>query len=93
MTFGEVINIGRSGFLYTAIGITFVITLGLLLGRVLTVEKKQSLLITVCTAICGGSAIAAVASVTEVNEEQIAAALGTVFVLNSVALFLFPPIG
>ncbi|HUY81730.1 MAG TPA: putative sulfate exporter family transporter [Acidobacteriaceae bacterium] len=93
MNLGEVIRIGRSGFLYTAIGITFAITLGLLLGRALTVEKTQSFLITAGTAICGGSAIAALAPVTEANEEQMAVALGTVFVLNSVALFLFPPIG
>jgi uncharacterized integral membrane protein (TIGR00698 family) len=93
MNLGEVIRIGRSGFLYTAIGITFAITLGLLLGRALTVEKTQSFLITVGTAICGGSAIAAIAPVTEANEEQMAVALGTVFVLNSIALFLFPPIG
>lgn len=93
MNLGEVIRIGRSGFLYTAIGITFAITLGLLLGRLLTVEKTQSFLITAGTAICGGSAIAALAPVTEANEEQMAVALGTVFVLNSVALFLFPPIG
>jgi uncharacterized integral membrane protein (TIGR00698 family) len=93
MNLGQVIRIGRSGFLYTAIGITFAMTLGLLLGKLLTIEKTQSFLITAGTAICGGSAIAALAPVTDANEEQMAVSLGTIFVLNSVALFLFPPIG
>jgi len=93
MNLGQVIRIGRSGFVYTAIGITFALALGLLLGKLLIIEKTQSFLITAGTAICGGSAIAALAPVTDANEEQMAVSLGTVFVLNSVALFLFPPIG
>jgi len=93
MNLATVIRVGRSGFLYTAIGITFALTLGLLLGRLLVVQKTQSFLISAGTAICGGSAIAALAPVTAATEEQIAVSMGTVFILNSVALFLFPVIG
>ncbi len=93
MNLSTIIRVGRSGFLYTAIGITFALLLGLLLGRLLLVQKTQSFLISAGTAICGGSAIAALAPVTAATEEQIAVSMGTVFILNSVALFLFPAIG
>ena len=93
MNLGEVIKVGRSGFLYTAVGISFALALGWLLGRLLQVEKTQSFLISAGTAICGGSAIAALGPVTEANEEEMAVSLGTVFVLNSVALLIFPAIG
>lgn len=93
MNLGEVVRVGRSGFLYTACGIAFAMGLGWLVGRLLSVEKTQSFLISAGTAICGGSAIAALAPVTEANEEQVAVSMGTVFVLNSVALFLFPAVG
>jgi uncharacterized integral membrane protein (TIGR00698 family) len=93
MNLGEVIKVGRSGFLYTAIGISFALGLGWLLGRLLKVQKTQSFLIAAGTAICGGSAIAALGPVTDANEEEMAVSLGTVFVLNSVALLIFPLIG
>lgn len=93
MNLGEVVRAGRSGFVYTAIGISFALTLGVVLGRILNVGKTQSLLISVGTAICGGSAIAAMGPVLEANEEEMAVSLGTVFVLNSIALLLFPFIG
>jgi uncharacterized integral membrane protein (TIGR00698 family) len=93
MNLGQVVRVGRSGFLYTAVGITLAMSLGLALGKLLTIEKTQSFLITAGTAICGGSAIAALAPVTDASEEQMAVSMGTVFVLNSVALFLFPPVG
>jgi uncharacterized integral membrane protein (TIGR00698 family) len=93
MNLGEVIKVGRSGFLYTAVGISFALALGALLGRLLHVEKTQSFLISAGTAICGGSAIAALGPVTDANEEEMAVSLGTVFVLNSVALLIFPAIG
>lgn len=93
MNLGEVIKVGRSGFLYTAVGISFALALGALLGRLLRVEKTQSFLISAGTAICGGSAIAALGPVTGANEEEMAVSLGTVFVLNSVALLIFPAIG
>src|SRR5580704_15771384 len=93
MNLGEVVRVGRSGFLYTAIGIIFSLGLGLLLGRLFRVEKIQSFLISAGTAVCGGSAIAALGPVTGASEEAMAVSMGTVFVLNSVALFIFPVIG
>ncbi len=93
MNLRQVVHAGKAGFLYTAISISGVMLLGWLLGRLFRVSKKASYLITVGTAICGGSAIAAIAPITNPNEEEMAMSLGTVFVLNSVALLLFPPIG
>jgi uncharacterized integral membrane protein (TIGR00698 family) len=93
MNLKEVVHAGGSGFLYTAISITFVMSFGLLLGRTLQVGRTQSMLISFGTAICGGSAIAAMGPVLEANDEEMTVSLGTVFVLNSVALLLFPVIG
>lgn len=93
MNLHEVIRAGRSGFAYTALSISFALALGVAIGRLLKVQDKPSLLISVGTAICGGSAIAAVGPVLNAGEEDMAVSLGTVFVLNSVALFLFPVIG
>jgi len=64
--------------------------LGWGLGRLLVVKQGTSFLITAGTAICGGSAIAAIAPITNASEEEIAVSLGTVFLLNSVALLAFP---
>jgi uncharacterized integral membrane protein (TIGR00698 family) len=93
MNLKEVVHAGASGFMYTAISITFALCLGVALGKLLQVGKTQSLLISFGTAICGGSAIAAMGPVLNANEEEMAVSLGTVFVLNSVALLLFPVIG
>jgi uncharacterized integral membrane protein (TIGR00698 family) len=89
----QVVHAGRSGFLYTAVGIAAALGLGTLLGWLLKVENKVSFLISVGTAVCGGSAIAAMAPITEANEEEISVSMGTVFLLNSVGLVLFPLIG
>lgn len=93
MNLREVVHAGRSGLVYTAVSITFALALGALLGQLLEVQKTQSLLISFGTAICGGSAIAAMGPILQANEEEMAVSLGTVFVLNSVALLLFPFIG
>jgi uncharacterized integral membrane protein (TIGR00698 family) len=93
MDLRQILRVGRSGFLYTALSISFAMLLGWLLGRLFNVERRISFLICAGTAICGGSAIAAVAPVAEAEEEEIAVSLGTVFVLNSIALLLFPAIG
>jgi uncharacterized integral membrane protein (TIGR00698 family) len=93
MNLNQVINAGKSGFLYTAISISSAVVLGLLLGKALKIGGKASYLITLGTAICGGSAIAAIAPITDANEEEISVSMGTVFLLNSVALLLFPVIG
>lgn len=93
MNLHEVVHAGRSGFFYTALSITFVMLLGLGLGCLIQVNKKASFLISAGTAICGGSAIAAVGPIADANEEEMAVSLGAVFILNSIALFLFPLIG
>jgi uncharacterized integral membrane protein (TIGR00698 family) len=93
MNLHEVLKAGRSGFFYTAIGIAFALCAGLALGRLLQVRGNSSYLITAGTAICGGSAIAAIAPILHADEEEMAVSLGTVFVLNSVALLIFPPLG
>jgi uncharacterized integral membrane protein (TIGR00698 family) len=93
MNLQEVLRAGRSGFAYTALSIVFALLLGLAIGRILRVREIPSLLISVGTAICGGSAIAAVGPVVSAGQEEMAISLGTVFVLNSVALFLFPAVG
>lgn len=84
---------GKEGFLFTVCSIFGTIALGLLLGKLLKTERITSFLITGGTAICGGSAIAALSPVVDANERQMSVALGTVFILNSVALFVFPVIG
>ena len=93
MNLQQVIHAGKSGFLYTAFSICSAVVLGLLLGKVFKVGGKASYLITLGTAICGGSAIAALAPITDASEEEISVSMGTVFLLNSVALLLFPAIG
>jgi len=89
----EAFEVGKQGLVFTVFSIVTTITVGLYLGRRLSVDRNTSYLISTGTAICGGSAIAAIASVLKPNEKQISTALGSVFVLNSVALFLFPWIG
>jgi len=93
MNLQQVLRVGRSGLVYTAAGITFAMLLGWVLGKALAVEGRTSFLISAGTAICGGSAIAAVAPMAHATEEEIAVSMGTVFALNSVALLLFPAIG
>ena len=93
MNLHQVLQAGRSGFLYTAVSITAVMLLGLTFGYLLHVGKKSAFLISAGTAICGGSAIAAVGPIAEASEEEMAVSLGAVFILNSVALFLFPVVG
>ncbi|BBE18259.1 membrane protein YeiH [Aquipluma nitroreducens] len=89
----QALDAGKQGLLFTIFSIVTTLTLGLLIGKRLKVENNTSYLISTGTAICGGSAIAAISSIIKSNEKQISTALGTVFVLNSVALFLFPWIG
>jgi uncharacterized integral membrane protein (TIGR00698 family) len=93
MNLHEVLHAGRSGFVYTALSIAAAMLLGLGLGFILKVAEKPSFLISAGTAICGGSAIAAVGPIIGASDEEMAVSLGTVFILNSVALFLFPPVG
>ncbi|WP_158729811.1 MULTISPECIES: YeiH family protein [unclassified Flavobacterium] len=84
---------GKEGFLFTIISIVSTLILGTLLGKWFKVESKTSHLISCGTAICGGSAIAAISPVIKSDEKQTSVSLGVIFILNSVALFLFPAIG
>lgn len=93
MNLHQVLRAGRTGFFYTALSITFALLIGIAIGHLFKVQHTAALLISAGTAICGGSAIAAVGPVVNAGEEEMAVSLGTVFVLNSVALFLFPAIG
>ena len=93
MNLHEVVKAGRTGFIYTAVGISFSMAAGLALGKILRVSGNSSYLITSGTAICGGSAIAAIGPILRASDEEIAVSLGTVFILNSIALLTFPPIG
>ncbi len=93
MDLSLVARVGIHGAGYTLAGIMAALVLGTLLGRRLGVEADTSLLITVGTAICGGSAIAAVAPTIGAKDEHTSVALVTVFTLNAVALFLFPLVG
>jgi uncharacterized integral membrane protein (TIGR00698 family) len=93
MNLHQVVQAGRSGFAYTMLGITFALVAGMGLGALLGVQRVPAFLISTGTAICGGSAIAAVGPITQASDEEMAIALGTVFVLNSVALLIFPAIG
>jgi uncharacterized integral membrane protein (TIGR00698 family) len=93
MNLHEVLKAGRSGFIYTALGISFALLAGFAFGKLLRVRGNPSFLITAGTAICGGSAIAAIGPILQADDEEMAVSLGTVFILNSVALLLFPPIG
>lgn len=93
MNLYEVLRAGRSGFLYTAFSILFALAVGLALGKWLQITGNCSYLTTVGTAICGGSAIAAIAPILHAEEDETAVSLATVFILNSVALLIFPPLG
>jgi uncharacterized integral membrane protein (TIGR00698 family) len=93
MNLHEVLKAGRSGFVYTALGISFALLVGLAVGKMLQVRGNSSFLITAGTAICGGSAIAAIGPILHADDEEMSVSLGTVFILNSVALLIFPPIG
>ena len=89
----QALEAGSKGFLFTIVSILGTIILGYLVGKWAKIDSKTSHLISCGTAICGGSAIAAVAPVIKASQHQISVALGTVFILNAVALFVFPVIG
>ena len=93
MNAASALRAGKEGFLFTVVSITGTLTAGLLLGWWMKIDKKTSVLISGGTAICGGSAIAALSPVIGAGERQVSVAMGAVFILNSVALFLFPAVG
>ena len=89
----EVLQAGAHGLIYTLIGISAGIGLGILTGKLLKLPKNTMYLVSVGTSICGGSAIAAAAPVLKAKAHDIAIASATVFTLNAVALLIFPVIG
>lgn len=89
----EVIEVGRSSLVLTVISITAIIGMGELLGHLLKIKRNTAVLISFGTAICGGSAIAAMSPVIKAKDEEIAVALATVFSLNAIALVIFPYLG
>lgn len=93
MNLQESLKSGSEGMLFTVVSVVGVMALGVLLGYMLHINRKTAYLISSGTAICGGSAIAAVGPVVKANENEMAVSLGVIFILNSIALFIFPPLG
>lgn len=93
MNLQESLKSGSEGMFFTVVSVVGVMALGVLLGYMLHINRKTAYLISSGTAICGGSAIAAVGPVVKANENEMAVSLGVIFILNSVALFIFPPLG
>jgi uncharacterized integral membrane protein (TIGR00698 family) len=93
MNFEHAMKAGKEGLLFTIGTITITLVAGYFIGKKLKIDKNTSLLISNGTAICGGSAIAAISPIIKATNEQISVSLGTVFILNSIALLIFPPIG
>jgi uncharacterized integral membrane protein (TIGR00698 family) len=90
MSLYPILRAGLDGFAYTICGIIIAMTLGWVIGKKLKLPRDTSILISTGTAICGGSAIAAMAPVLRAKSHDIAVATVTVFILNAVALILFP---
>lgn len=93
MNLQESLKSGAEGMTFTVVSVVGVMVFGVLLGYWLHIQRKTAYLISSGTAICGGSAIAAVGPVIKANENEMAVSLGVVFILNAIALFIFPPIG
>lgn len=93
MHLGVVLEAGRNGLVLTAVSIVVVLVVGFLVGKWLRMERATSHLIASGTAICGGSAIAAVGKVLDADDRAMSVSLGVIFILNAIALFVFPVIG
>lgn len=93
MNLQESLKSGAEGMTFTVVSVVGVMVLGVLLGYWFHIERKTAYLISSGTAICGGSAIAAVGPVLKANDNEMAVSLGVVFILNAIALFIFPPLG
>jgi uncharacterized integral membrane protein (TIGR00698 family) len=93
MNLTQVVSASKTGFVDTAISVILVMSVGFLLAKLLRVDSKTGTLISAGTAICGGSAIAAVSSVLNPKSSQISFSLVVVFVLNAIALVIFPIMG
>ena len=87
MNLFEALKAGKEGILFTVVSVFGVLLLGIVLGKLFKLEKTIAYLISAGTAICGGSAIAAVAPIVKAKETEISVSIGTVFILNAIALF------
>lgn len=88
-----VAQVGAHGVLVTILGLSSTLLVGWLIGKAIGTRRDTSILVNVGTAICGGSAIAAVSSAIHAKDEDTSVSLGIVFILNAIALFIFPPMG
>lgn len=93
MDLNKSLEVGKEGLLLTIITISSTLILGYFIGKALKLDRVISYLIASGTAICGGSAIAAVSAVIKAKEKEISIALGVVFFLNALAIFVFPLLG
>jgi len=93
MNMQQALASGKDGMLFTILSVAGTLILGSFLAKKMNVDRKTGYLISSGTAICGGSAIAAIGPVIKANEGQMSVALGTVFIFNAIALFLFPTLG
>ena len=93
MNFEQSIQAGKDGMLLTIASVFVVMILAVFIGKKMKLDDKTSYLIGSGTAICGGSAIAAIGPVIKADDNQMAVSLGTIFMLNAIELFIFPPIG
>ncbi|MDE7134994.1 MAG: putative sulfate exporter family transporter, partial [Muribaculaceae bacterium] len=84
---------GAEGMIFTVASVIGVMVIGVLLGNYMRINGKTSYLISSGTAIFGGSAIAAVGPVIGADKDEMAVSLGVIFILNAIALFIFPPLG
>lgn len=93
MNLVDSLKAGSDGMLFTLFSVVSVMFLGIMIGKRLGITAVPSYLIASGTAICGGSAIAAVGPIAKANQSEMSVSLATIFVLNAVALFLFPVLG
>ena len=93
MNLNESLRSGSEGMLFTVVSVVGVMVIGTLVAYAMHLNRKTSYLISSGTAICGGSAIAAVGPVLNADDDEMAVSLGVIFILNALALFIFPPLG
>lgn len=93
MNLYESLAAGKDGIIFTIVSVTGVMVIGYSIGRMMGILPKLSYLISAGTAICGGSAIAAVSPVVKADDNETSISLAVIFTLNAIALFIFPPIG
>lgn len=93
MNLHESLKSGSEGMMFTVVSVVGVMVLGVMIGYAMHLNRKTAYLISSGTAICGGSAIAAVGPVLKASSDEMAVSLGVIFILNAIALFIFPPIG